>query len=49
MTYLEWITKIEKIVLWDYVRFPEAQKNKIRNNYRDYCESYALTPVMGRM
>lgn len=49
MTYLEWITKTEKITLLDYVRFPEYAKEKIRANYREYCESFALTPAMGRI
>ena len=49
MTYLEWITKTEKIALLDYVRFPEYVKEKIRTNYREYCEMYALAPAMGRI
>ena len=49
MTYLEWITKTEKIALLDYVRFPEYVKEKIRTNYREYCETYALVPAMGRI
>ena len=49
MTYLEWITKTEKIALLDYVRFPECAKEKIRANYREYCELFALAPAMGRI
>ena len=49
MTFLDWITKTEKIALLDYVRFPEYAKEKIRANYREYCELYALAPVMGRI
>ena len=49
MTYIEWITNVERVCLLDYVRMPETVKMKFRANYAEYCELYQLVPCAGRI
>ena len=44
MTYLEWITNVERMSALEYRRMPETVKMKVRANYTEYCETYNLAP-----
>ena len=44
MAYVDWITKVEKVAMIEYRRLPEYIKDKVRANYREYCESYDIAP-----
>lgn len=37
MNFMDWVTRIERINAADYVEFPAAARNKIKDNYLDYC------------
>ena len=49
MTYLEWITKTERISMVEYMRMPEIRKSKIRANYLEYCETFEIAPQKVRV
>ena len=36
MTYMEWITRIEKYRAMDYIKLPEKKKLIIRQNYYNW-------------
>jgi hypothetical protein len=46
MTYMEWITRVEKYRAMDYMRLPEREKKKIRQNYYNwYIDKYHREPT----
>ena len=42
MTYLKWLTTVERIAIKDYILMPNYIKEKFRANYVEYCETYNL-------
>lgn len=44
MKFLEWVTKIEKIIMADFFTFPKFAQDKIKANYTAYCEQLGIKP-----
>lgn len=44
MAYVDWIKNVERFSVLEYRRLPEYIKDKVRANYREYCESYDIAP-----
>ena len=36
MTYMEWITRVEKLRVMEYMRLSYREKDKIRENYTEW-------------